>query len=63
MKYRVVLFDDNDNFKNVNIVDTLEEVVILTNNYTNYEVYKCNDNGNNYTHRRIKAIHLDKEYI
>ena len=55
MKYRVVVFDTNHKFKTLHIVDTEEQVKEKTRglDIDRYEVYKCNDKGNNYTHREI----------
>ena len=53
MKYRVVLYDDNGDFNEIKIVDTIDEVKTLLKTQTKYEAYKCNDKGNNYTDRSI----------
>ena len=58
MKYRVVLYNDNGDFKEVKIVDTIDEVKTLLKTQTKYEAYKCNDKSNNYTERSIISYEL-----
>ena len=55
MKYRIVTFNNDKKFKKVYIVDIddIDSIERITCKENNYEIYKCNDKGNNYTHRMI----------
>ena len=57
MKYRVVTFNSNKHncytYKETKIIDSIEEVLNTLLNENNFEVFKCNDKGNNYSHREI----------
>lgn len=62
MKYRLVLYDSNKKFKSVFILDNIVSVKQKISENTNsfYELYKCNNKGNNYSGRNI-TLDLMKE--
>ena len=54
MYYRIVFFDQNGNYKKLEIKksDDVDIETLISKNPL-IEIYRCNSSGNNYSHRRI----------